>query len=152
MTPPIDPVQLKELRTRYREGKAELIARFMQARPSTRAAQQLLKGLARHVDQTLQALLALSPVPEGLALVAVGGYGRGELFPHSDVDVLVVMKKARRLWMDATQKIHEKVSAGFPVDVIVRDPDFLRERLHEGDTFLEEITAKGRVMYESRHA
>ena len=94
MTPPIDPVQLKGLRTRYREGKAELIARFMQARPSTRAAQQLLKGLARHVDQTLQALLALSPVPEGLALVAVGGYGRGELFPHSDVDVLVLLPQA----------------------------------------------------------
>ena len=94
MTPPIDPVQLKELRTRYREGKAELIARFMQARPSSRSAQQLLKGLARHVDQTLQALLNLSPVPEGLALVAVGGYGRGELFPHSDVDVLVLLPQA----------------------------------------------------------
>jgi hypothetical protein len=36
--------------------------------------------------------------------------------------------------------------------VIVRDPDFLNERLREGDTFLEEITSKGRVMYESRHA
>lgn len=38
------------------------------------------------------------------------------------------------------------------VDVIVRDPDFRCESLHEGDTFLEEITTKGRVMYESRHA
>lgn len=35
----------------------------------------------------------------------------------------------------------------FVVDVIVRDPDFLRQRLLEGDTFLEEITSKGRVMY-----
>jgi len=35
------------------------------------------------------------------------------------------------------------------VDVIVRDPDFLCESLHQGDTFLEEITTKGRVMCEA---
>ena len=85
-------------------------------------------------------------------IVLFGSYAYGKPTPDSDVDVLVVMKKARKLWMNTTQRIHEKVSAGFPVDVIVRDPDFLRDRLREGDTFLEEITSKGRVMYESRHA
>lgn len=81
-------------------------------------------------------------------IVLFGSHAYGKPTADSDVDLLVVMKKARRLWMQTTQKIHEKVSAGFPVDVIVRDPDFLRDRLSEGDTFLQEITSKGRVMYE----
>lgn len=94
MTPAADPAPLQALRSRYREGKAALIERFMRERPSTRSAQGLLKGLAQHVDRTLQELLDALPVPEGLALVAVGGYGRGELFPHSDVDVLVLLPHA----------------------------------------------------------
>jgi predicted nucleotidyltransferase len=84
-------------------------------------------------------------------IVLFGSHAYGTPTPDSDVDVLVIMKKARRYWLQTTQKIHEKITAGFPVDVIVRDPEFLRERLLEGDTFLEEITSKGRVMYEGGH-
>ncbi len=94
MSPPVDPELLKSLRQRYREGKAALIEQFMRERPSGRSSQRLLKGLAQHVDLTLQELMSALPMPEGLALVAVGGYGRGELFPHSDIDVLVLLPQA----------------------------------------------------------
>ena len=85
-------------------------------------------------------------------IILFGSYAYGTPTEDSDVDVLVVMKKPRHQWMSTTQRIHERVPAGFPVDVIVRDPVFLRDRLREGDCFLQEITRKGKVLYESGHA
>jgi len=53
---------------------------------------QLVKARAWVVDQLiLHAWQSLIPPGENVSLVAVGGFGRGELHPHSDVDLLILL-------------------------------------------------------------
>ncbi|MDC8830401.1 [protein-PII] uridylyltransferase [Alteromonas gilva] len=56
---------------------------------------ELVTGRAVFVDTLLQHLWRLYGLAElkGLALCAVGGYGRGHLQPYSDIDLLIVSKK-----------------------------------------------------------
>ncbi|NOR19636.1 MAG: [protein-PII] uridylyltransferase [Xanthomonadales bacterium] len=56
---------------------------------------QLVKARAWVVDQlVLFAWNSLIPAGENTSLVAVGGFGRGELHPHSDVDLLILLDES----------------------------------------------------------
>lgn len=84
-----DPFQsrLTGIRNALGDGSRRLKAEY-EANPS---GSTLLRGRARLVDDTILSLCSLCDMPTGLAIVAVGGYGRGELFPHSDVDLMVLL-------------------------------------------------------------
>lgn len=73
-------------RATLKDGRARLAESYLH-KPN---AASNLRNHARLVDEVLRAIWRSAELPASAALIAVGGYGRGQLFPYSDVDLLLL--------------------------------------------------------------
>ena len=83
-----------DLLARYRNRLQVEQTALKQQYADTRDVPALLLGRRHLVDTLLGDLWADLDFPASLALVAVGGYGRGELWPKSDIDLLLLLDKS----------------------------------------------------------
>src|SRR5690606_6879047 len=103
----VRPAVIALLREALDRGRAELTRRFAQ-RPS--AGHEVTHGYAFLIDQLIRVLhdhviADLHPCPnrgpaDRLTLIAVGGYGRGEMAPYSDIDIAFITPTKPTAWCE----------------------------------------------------
>ena len=85
------------------------------------------------------------------SIILFGSYAYGRPTEDSDVDLLIILPGKGRP-QDKSLRIRKEVEADFPMDLIVRTPGEVHQRLSWGDSFLQEAINKGIVLYEATHA
>ncbi len=81
------PALLQSLRKRHQDTVLALRHAYEQGSD----AEAILHGRAELVDDMLREISTACKISPQVSLAAVGGYGRGELYPCSDVDVLILL-------------------------------------------------------------
>ena len=84
-----------------------------------------------------------------LQVMLFGSYAYGTPTEYSDVDLLVVMPVAKSETRRQEIEIRERLARPFHLHVLVHSPENLAYRLAYNDWFLQEITEKGEVLYET---
>ena len=81
-------------------------------------------------------------------VILFGSYAQGKVTADSDVDLLVIGQFKGRS-VDKSVEIRMKLRPQFPVDILIRTPEKVQQRIKMGDCFMREILEKGKVLYEA---
>ena len=81
-------------------------------------------------------------------IILFGSYAYGLPNPHSDVDLLVIMKTRASLKERSWSVSRLLLPRPFPVDILVKTPKEVEKALEAGDFFLKEILTRGKVLYD----
>ncbi len=84
-------------------------------------------------------------------IILFGSHAYGEPDEDSDIDLLVVMPHSKPAIQTASE-IRLALPADTAVDVMVRTPQQVQERLRMNDFFIQEVMNKGRVLYDAGNA
>ena len=81
-------------------------------------------------------------------IILFGSHSWGTPNIDSDVDLLVVLPFQGKPWRVAVD-IRERINSVVPLDLLVRTPEQLQERIACCDTFITDIVTRGKVLYEA---
>src|SRR4029077_10114449 len=117
------------LRGELNAQRAQVIGEFQ----TSGSVQRLLLQLARVADRFVRRAAVQTRVTRFASVAAVGGYGRAELFPHSDVDLLIVPERepsgAQAEKIEAF--VHMLWDMGLPIGHAVRTVEESGEASHD---------------------
>ena len=84
-------------------------------------------------------------------IILFGSYADGTPTPDSDVDLLIVMETTAlptERYLAVSRLLRPRP---FPVDILVKRPEEIRNALETGDFFISDLLSQGRVLYEREH-
>ena len=84
-------------------------------------------------------------------IILFGSYAYGKPSEDSDVDILVILHFAGS-GLRKTTEILKRIKPRIPVDLLVKTPEDVHQRIEWNDFFLQEIFRKGKVLYEAANS
>ena len=84
-------------------------------------------------------------------VVLFGSYAYGNPTEDSDVDLLVVMPQDCS-GVRKSVEIRSRLRPGFPLDLLVRSPEQVAQRVAWNDFFMRDVVEKGKVLYDATDA